>query len=151
MRRFHFVCIFLKGQHLRVLQVSIIMYVYTHLCACMYVCVCVCVCTSVCTCRVDNSVPEMSAVTGTVLVDSHGQHQMLNDDHTYSNVDDMKQRMFVVSGNPAYIASFDHSQQPVQQDDHAYYNFEFCQEQESVARELQAHGAAPMREAAIAK
>ena len=68
--------------------------------------------------RVSRNVPEKSSVTDTVALDS--QQPKLQDDHTYSTVDDTQGQMFMVSSNPAYCAITEHSRQPVPQDDHTY-------------------------------
>ena len=47
----------------------------------------------VCTCTVGQNVPEGLPVAGTFLVES--QHPLLQDDHSYSSVDDTQHKMFV--------------------------------------------------------
>ena len=102
----------------------------------VFLCMCVFMCMH--TCRMDNNLPERSVATGNALVDSNNQHQVLEDDHTYSSVDDLQQQTFMVSDNPVYNASL----LPLQDDDHAYSNTKFSQEQESVT-----HSAAAWRKA----
>ena len=121
----------------------------THIHVCVHLCVYVCVFLHIC--RMDENLPEMSVVTGNVLVDSHGQHQVLDDDRTYSTSDDMQQEIVVVSGNPAYNAIFECSRKLTKDDDHAYSNTELSQKQESVTHRLQTHGVVPRRKAVSAK
>ena len=64
-------------------------------------------------------VPGTSSVAGTVALDSH--QLILQDDHTYSTVDDDAQgQMFMVSSNLAYGTVTEPNSQPVPQDDHIY-------------------------------
>ena len=100
------------------------------------------------TCRLGQNVPEGSPVAGTILVDS--QQPVLQDDHTYSFVDDAQQQMFALPGNPAYNIVPEHSQQPLQEDDQAYSNIDISQQEEVVASGNPKRGT-PLRAAASAK
>ena len=89
---------------------------------------CLCVCVCVCTCRVGQN------------VDSH--QPVLQDDHTYSSVDDAQQQMFALSGNPAYKTVPEHSEQPLQEDDRAYSNIDISQQEEVATSGNPEHGTA---------
>ena len=56
------------------------------------------------------------------------QQLILQDDHTYSTVDDTQGQMFMVSSNLAYGTVTEHSQKPMPQDDHTYSPVENQQE-----------------------
>ena len=104
--------------------------------------------------RMDKNIQERSNATGTVLPDSHGQHQVLEDDNAYSNVDDLEQQqqMIVVSGNPACrMTSVPMTSVPVQHHDHAYSNIEYSQEQGMLTATHQAHGITALGQAVSAK
>ena len=98
----------------------------------------------------DKNVPEQLSAMDTALMDSHDQHQVLEEDHTYSTVDETEEQVFVVSSNPAYNTGSKSSQlHPVQNDD-AHSDTKLSQEQEMLRSGLQAHGDA-LGEAASAK
>ena len=100
----------------------------------------------------DKSDPQRCSATGAALVDSNLEHQVMEDDHAYSTVDDMQQQMFVPPDNPAYSKGLEHSQQPAQQrNDHGRSTIELSQEQEMVTHGPQVHGAVHLKEAASAK
>ena len=85
-------------------------------------------------------------------MDSHGQHQVLEDEPAYSTVDDTQQQIFVLTSNPGYNVGFQCSQQPLQQNDHAHSTIELSQEQEMVTHgPMKAHGPAHLKEAASVK
>ena len=63
-----------------------------------------------------HKVPAKSSVADTVALDS--QQLKVQDDPIYDNVDDIQGQMFMVSSNPAYGTTTEHSRQPVPQDDH---------------------------------
>ena len=69
-------------------------------------------------CRANYNVPEKSSVIDTAALNS--QQLILQDDHTYSTVDDTQEENFMISGNLAYGAVAEHSRQPAPQDDLTY-------------------------------
>ena len=98
------------------------------------------------------NVPQERSATDTLLVDSNGEHQELEDDHYYSTVHDMQQQMIVASNNPAYGMRMEHSRQPRQQGvDHGRSAIEFSREQKMVAYGPLAHGDVQLEEVASAK
>ena len=69
-----------------------------------------------------------------------GQQPVLQDDYTYSTVDNVQKKMPVVSGNPAYEFIPEHNKQPLQKDDPVYSNID---QQEAVkSSENPKHGTA---------
>ena len=72
-----------------------------------YVCICVCICVCVYACvrtwRIEENVSEMSTVTGTLPVDSHGQHEVKEYGREYSTIDDIMQHHV-----------YDHASSPVE-------------------------------------
>ena len=69
------------------------------------------------TCRVDKKAPGRS---GAVPSDNHDQQHTLEEDPTYSTIDDKEREVVVLSGNPAYSKH-----------DHTHPSIELSQEQES--------------------
>ena len=117
-------------------------------CLQLFVSVCICVHTF----RTDKNVPERSSATYIAIVDSHGQHPVLEDEPAYSTVDDTQQQIIVLTSNPGYNMGFERSQQPMQRDDHAHCTSELSQEQEMVTHgPMKAHGPVHLKEAASAK
>ena len=102
------------------------------------------VCTCVCACRMDNSAPDKSIAAGSVVLDTHYQPQVPDDDHAYCNVDDVQQQMSALTSNSACNKNIEHGQQPMQNDDHAFSNTELTQEQVSATCGSQTYGAAPI-------
>ena len=102
----------------------------------------------VCTCRVSRNVPQKSHVQGATTLDS--QQPMLQDDHTYSTVDDMQGQMFMVSSNPAYGTVTEYDKQPVPQDDHTYSTVDSSEQDTVVTSGSQAY-ATSLRAASSAK
>ena len=90
----------------------------------------VCTCTCLYFSRVGQNVPERSTVADTFPMES--QQPALQDDHDYSTVDDVKQQMLAISGNPAYKFVPEHDQQLLQEDDRAYSNIDISQQEEVV-------------------
>ena len=86
------------------------------------------------------NVPKRSPVADTILVDS--QQPVLQDDHTYSFVDDTQQQMFVLSDNPAYKIVSEHNQQPLEEDDQTYYNIDISQQEAGTSSGNPKHGSA---------
>ena len=85
-------------------------------------------------------------------MDSHGQHQVLEDEHAYSTVDDTQQQIVVLTSNPGYNMGFERSRQPLQHDDDAHSTIELSQEQEMVTHgPIKAHGPAQLKEVASTK
>ena len=83
---------------------------------------------------------------------SNLEHQVLENDHTYTTVGDMQQQMIVASDNPAYGKGLKHSRPPAQHCNyHVRQTIELSQEQEMVTRGPQAHGAVQFKKAARAK
>ena len=80
----------------------------------------------------DQNVAEMSCVMGHVVINS--QHQVLEDNHAYSNIDNMQQHVFVVCSNPAYGTV-----QPVLPEGHAYSTIDDVQQQAVVSSGLPGH------------
>ena len=100
-----------------------------------------CTCTCVCVCRVGQNITERTHVADTVPVDS--QQPALQDDHNYSNVDDVQQPMLEISPNPAYKFVPEHDQHPLQGDDQAYSNIDIGQQEEVVTCGKPRCGTAP--------
>ena len=67
---------------------------------------------------VSHNVPDEAFVTDSVALNS--QQLVLQDDHTYTTVDDAQGQMLTVSSNPAYGAVAEHISQPVPRDDPTY-------------------------------
>ena len=84
--------------------------------------------------------PETSAVVDTIAVDS--QESVLEDDYTYSNVDDMQHDMLALSGNPAYEEVPEPSQQPLIEDDQAYSSVDISQQEAAISSGNSKHGTA---------
>ena len=102
--------------------------------------------------RMDRTDPQRCTAANTALVESHLEHDVLEDGNTYSTVDDMRQRVIVTPENSAYGKGLEHSQWPAQQhNDHGYSTIELSQDQEMVKGGPQAHGAVQLKEAASAK
>ena len=107
--------------------------------------VCVCVCARayhvyicVCNCRMGQNVPKGPPVAGTILVDS--QQPVLQDEHTYSSVDETQEQMAAMVGNPAYKIVPELSQEALQEDDRAYSNIDISQQEDVVISEKPKHG-----------
>ena len=69
------------------------------------------------------------AGTGAIV----SQHQVLEDDSAYSNIDDVQQHVFVVCNNPAYGTV-----QPVLPEGHTYSTIDDIQNQTVLSSELPA-------------
>ena len=93
------------------------------------------------TCRMEKKVPKRSLAKGAGLMDSHGQHQELDDVHTYFTTNNMQQQMFVVSGNPAYDRGLKHCWQCEQVDVCVHSTVGLSQKQEVVTSGFQTHSA----------
>ena len=97
----------------------------------------------------DKNAPKSFNETGASLVDSNLEHQVIEDDHAYSTVDDMQQQMFVAPDNPSHSTGLEHRQLPAQQrDDHGCSTIELSQEQEICGP---AHGDVQLQDAASTK
>ena len=69
---------------------------------------------------------------GSIAFDAH--KLTLQDDHTYSTVDDTQGQMLMVSNNPAYGPITKHSKQPAQQqNDHTYSTIDNDLQEEVIA------------------
>ena len=84
------------------------------------------------------TIPERSGVADTILVDS--QQPILQDDHSYSTVDEMQQQTVAISSNLAYEAVSELSQQPLQGDDQTYSNLDISQEETVMSSGNPKHG-----------
>ena len=105
----------------------IIILIISYVCICVCMCVCVYVCVR--TWRIEENVSEMSIVTGTLPVDSHGQHEIKGYSSEYSTIDDIMQHH-----------AYDHAGSPV----------ELSQKKEMVTPRFQARGTA-LKKAGSAK
>ena len=112
---------------------------------------CLCVCAFVHTYRMDRKVLRRRNSTGTVFVDRILRHQVLEDGHAYSTVDDLQQQMFGASSNPAYIQHFEPSQQPARHSHYGRSTTELSQELEMVRSGTRAYGGVQLKEAASDK
>ena len=101
--------------------------------------------------RINKNVSQGLSAKDTHFANSNGDHQVPEDDHTYSTVNDMQQQMIVASNNPAYGKRFEHSRWPGQQhNDHDHSAIELSQERKTEAYGPQAHGAIQLKKKAIA-
>ena len=71
------------------------------------------------------------------------QQPALQDDHDYSTVDDLQQKMFGISDNLAYELVPEHDQKPMQEDDQVYSNIDISQQEEVVTFGKLGYGRAP--------
>ena len=103
-----------------------------------------------CLCVFEYDVPQSCNITCAALVDRNLQHQVLEDDHTYSTVDGMQQRIFI--DNPAYSnCGLEHSQQPAQCSDYGRSTIELSQDRQMEKCGHQAGGAVHFKMAASDK
>ena len=82
---------------------------------------------------------DSSGVAHSTLLE--GQQPVVEDDYTYSTVDDLQPEMLPISGNPAYKLVPEHDQQPLEEDDPVYSNID--QPETVVSPENPKHGTAP--------
>ena len=88
----------------------------------------------------DNNLPEQSLTKGTSLVESHGCHQVQEDDRAYSTIGYAQPHMRVTDGNPVDSTGFERSQESVHHYDRTCFDVRPRKEQELVVFEVQANG-----------
>ena len=102
--------------------------------------------------RMDRTSLQRCNATSVTLEESHLEHDLLEDDQTYSTVYDVQQQMIVVMDNPAYNKALEKSQLPAEQcNDHGRSTVELSQDQETMTHAPQAQGAVQLQEVASSK